>query len=196
VTVKKRCCELWLWKKLLCGLWAVRKLKVVWWNSCGFLETLTSGPRMPFTKLAPSLNDEWTPTVIIIFFLIELVLCPAVAKPRCCTGARPRWRIGVGPRRCISPGRDGALELPATALQTRAGTPSCEPSTTKKLAMNQSCCLPFGLWFSFQLFLEAITPSLNNGRPESVFLRQTQFSRDNHLETEGVQSKIAEPKAP
>jgi hypothetical protein len=30
---------------------------------------------MSFTKLAPlSLNDEWTPTIIIIFSFMELVL--------------------------------------------------------------------------------------------------------------------------
>jgi hypothetical protein len=30
------------------------------------------------------------------------------------------------------------------------------------------------------------TPSLNDGRLGSVFVRETQFSRDNHVGTEGV----------
>jgi hypothetical protein len=31
-----------------------------------------------------------------------------------------------------------------------------------------------------------LPPSLNDGRPGSVFVRETRFSRDNHLGTEGV----------
>jgi hypothetical protein len=34
--------------------------------------------------------------------------------------------------------------------------------------------------------LNATTPTLNDGRPGSVFVRETRFSRDNHLEMEGV----------
>jgi hypothetical protein len=40
-------------------------------------------------------------------------------------------------------------------------------------------------WFRLSCFTST-TPSLNDGRPGSVFMRETGFSKDNHLGTEGV----------
>jgi hypothetical protein len=70
--------------------------------------SLKSGPHMSFTKVSPSLNDEWTPLVIIVFFMEPHA--PDRQWPSC--EVHDTQELSV----------DGALRMAMTVHRSRAST--------------------------------------------------------------------------